>query len=49
MRICSDVHVTKKYYVFDDVFNAPFKISPLYIYDGEFSEIHEISNGFLFR
>ena len=31
MHICYDVHITRKYYVFDDVFNAPFGISPLYI------------------
>ena len=31
MRICSDAHVTGKYCVSDDVFNAPLGISPLYI------------------
>ena len=31
MCICSDAHTTIKYCVSDDVFNAPYGISPLYI------------------
>ena len=48
MCICSNAHITRKYCVSDDVFNVPLGISSLYIYDGKFSEIYEISNGFLF-
>ena len=34
MSVCSNVHITRKYYIFDDVFNVPFGVSP-YKYDGE--------------
>ena len=32
MCICSETHVTRKYCAFNDVFNEPLEISPLYIY-----------------
>ena len=29
MQVCSDVQITRKYYISDDVFNVPFGVSPL--------------------
>ena len=34
MHVCFVVRITKEYYIFDDVFNAPFGFHP-YKYDGE--------------
>ena len=32
MRICFDAHITRKYCVFDNAFNAPFfNITPIYM------------------
>ena len=32
MHICFDAHITRKFYVSNDVFNAPFEISLLYMW-----------------